>query len=176
MQHCSHIELLPLPFDDFDSAHCSPHRTTTSYVPVDLGEADPRAGRWSTEEIAFVEELSRLFSQGVLPVKNGTKLSEFLSELLMCRVARLSKKRKYTGKANIAYIRAASSNNDLLILARKETEFLKSIMDTSLRAKINFNLRKSIHWRYNFIKSCCVCKFTSITTHCYTRHLFHMTF
>lgn len=53
-----------------------------------------RTGRWSSDEMAYVDRLIRSFDAGLLPLPHGIKLNEFLCDLLSCRTSRLTKKLK----------------------------------------------------------------------------------
>ena len=51
-----------------------------------------RAGRWTTEEVAYVELLITEFEAGILPLTNGTMLRMFIAAVLNCDRMRVSKK------------------------------------------------------------------------------------
>mmetsp|Transcript_33558 Transcript_33558/g.44301 ORF Transcript_33558/g.44301 Transcript_33558/m.44301 type:complete len:832 (-) Transcript_33558:202-2697(-) len=53
-----------------------------------------RVGRWHLHETLYAENICEGFSQGLLPLSEGTKLCPFLCKLLRCQAARLSKKMK----------------------------------------------------------------------------------
>jgi len=53
-----------------------------------------RNGRWSTEEVQFVDAAMKSFDEGDLPISKGTTLNDFLRSLLLCKSTRLRKKIK----------------------------------------------------------------------------------
>ena len=67
-------------------------RHTLSTTLSDTDNA--RTGRWTTDEVAFVDHLVQCFDNGQLPVSHGVKLSSFLGDILLCRPSRLTKKMK----------------------------------------------------------------------------------
>ncbi len=56
-----------------------------------------RTGRWTSEEVAYVDALTDAFDCGMLLLMNGTRLHDFLTNFLRCKLSRLTKKFK---KAN----------------------------------------------------------------------------
>lgn len=53
-----------------------------------------RTGRWTSEETAYSDALVQAFDEGRLPLPQDTKLLPFLSDALLCKPTRLTKKMK----------------------------------------------------------------------------------
>ena len=53
-----------------------------------------RTGRWTAEETIYCDKLAQKFVDGRLPLTEGIKLNEFLSDMLKSKQSRLTKKMK----------------------------------------------------------------------------------
>ena len=75
--------------------------------------SDTRTGRWTNEEICFVDHLIRLFDNGALTLPHGLKLNDFLSEILMCKSSRLTKKMKNARLSTRSYTLGSTEKSSL---------------------------------------------------------------
>lgn len=136
----------------------------TAYAVYSLGNASPnpiagaaakeipdisRTGRWNDAEVAFTDHLVASFDKGFLPIPNGTKLNQFLGDILFCKASRLTKKMK-NAKLTRVYRRSFHAKskdqyNDPIKLATLEKGFLGSLGSEYVRREVRFNLTKQ--WR-----------------------------
>jgi hypothetical protein len=81
---------------EIDAAHAVYSQAKTSYFTrTGLGDTEAhRTGRWTTEEIAYSDRLTKAFDEGCLPLPPDTRLLPFLSGALLCKPTRLTKKMK----------------------------------------------------------------------------------
>lgn len=128
---------------------------------IDLGPcttspqfSELRTGRWSTEEMAYCDRLMAKFSEGALPVAEGTKLNEFLGNMLKSKQSRLTKKMKNAKLSTKMFQRSRGCLN--LMEAREfselEESFFSSITDLQERAEVKFHMQKE--WREQFSRVC----------------------
>lgn len=166
--HCSTqvsgISLLPMTFNDIDNAKrlaattVNTKRSKKRKEPgngdngsLDRGELDCRTGRWTTEEMSFCDRLIQLFTAGDLPIGDGTKLNDFLANMLKSKQSRLTKKMKnanLSGKSfskRFGYIPDAQACKEFSEL---EEAFYRSISSPIERADVRFHMQKE--WRENF--------------------------
>jgi len=121
--------------------------------PKDSNEC--RTGRWTSEEIAFVDELIALFDEGELPMTDGIKLNDFLSGMLKSKQSRLTKKMKNAKLSSKSYKRSTGfiTNDER---SRKfsdlEDAFYHSIQCHREKAEIKFHMQKE--WRELFSNFC----------------------
>eukprot|EP00581_Thalassiosira_minuscula_P027878 CAMPEP_0183752546 /NCGR_PEP_ID=MMETSP0739-20130205/2414_1 /TAXON_ID=385413 /ORGANISM="Thalassiosira miniscula, Strain CCMP1093" /LENGTH=844 /DNA_ID=CAMNT_0025988927 /DNA_START=210 /DNA_END=2744 /DNA_ORIENTATION=- len=110
--------------------------------------ASPRIGKWSEEEIAFRDEMVPHFVEGSLPLPNGVKLIDFLSNMLKSKPSRLTKKMKHAKLStrhfhlDCGYI---PDTNRAKELSRLELAFVNGISDAVERSEIKFHMQKE--WR-----------------------------
>lgn len=107
-----------------------------------------RTGRWTLEEAAYCDKLILLFECGLLPIPNGTKLSEFLSRMLKSKQSRLSKKMKNAKLSTKSYQRTVGyivDDNVAKEFSSLETDFFASIRCRMERSEIRFHMQKE--WR-----------------------------
>ena len=71
--------------------------TTTADSDFDNLFCSDRTGRWFPEEVAYLSALTDAFDSGMVLIMDGTKLHDFLANMLKCKLSRLTKKFK---KAN----------------------------------------------------------------------------
>jgi len=114
-----------------------------------------RTGRWTAEEIAFVDELIGLFDKGELPMSDGIKLNDFLSGMLKSKQSRLTKKMKNAKLSSKSYKR----NTGYIVNDEKsrkfsdlEDAFYHSIQCHREKAEIKFHMQKE--WRELFSNFC----------------------
>lgn len=72
---------------------------------AELFQSELRRGKWTKEEETYVEALIDEFRIGVLPLKDGTTLRNFLSKLLHCDPMRISK--KFVGAQCVGKVRSS---------------------------------------------------------------------
>ena len=115
-----------------------------------------RTGRWTDEEIAFVDYLVAAFDQGKLPLPHGVKLNEFLGDMLMCKSSRLTKKMKNaklsTRSFELGKPQSMFPRNDYPVLSGLQEKFLMSIPSEPIQLELRFNITKQ--WRTHFSNLC----------------------
>lgn len=131
-----------------------------------------RTGRWTSEEIAFTDEIVAHFDAGTLPLPNGMKLVDFLGSMLLSKPSRLTKKLKNAKLSTKSYKRTTghvcygaknkpseqSSNKSCknsapaASFSRLEDLFIKSLPDYSTTSEIKFMLTHN--WRDWFSNMC----------------------
>ena len=117
--------------------------------------ADLRTGRWTTEETNYCDKLIHYFEQGALPIPDGIKLNDFLSNMLKSKQSRLTKKMKNARlssrqyKCTVGYI---VDDEEARQFSRVETEFFASIRCNMERSEIRFHMQKE--WRELFSTFC----------------------
>ncbi len=117
--------------------------------------SDLRTGRWTTEETEYCDILIKFFEEGKLPVLDGVKLNEFLSNMLKSKQSRLTKKMKNAKLSTRQYknvIGYIPDVNEARQFSRLETEFFASIKCDLERAEIKFHMQKE--WRELFSSYC----------------------
>jgi len=113
--------------------------------------SDRRTGRWTTEEISYCDELIAKFKDGKLPLVQGTKLNDFLANMLKSKQSRLTKKMKnaklssQTYKCTSGFVMDPSERQQF---SRLEESFFHSILCQQERAEIKFHMQ--IEWREHF--------------------------
>ena len=117
--------------------------------------AIPRTGRWTDEELAFRDAIIAHFLDGSLPLSNGLKLNDFLSNMLKSKQSRLTKKMKHA-KLSTKYFRIKSgylspmqNSKDFSSL---EYSFVNVIADPIERSEIQFHMQKE--WRDHLAERC----------------------
>jgi hypothetical protein len=114
-----------------------------------------RTGRWTDEEMEFVDCLIAAYDRGVLPVTVGVRLNDFLCSLLLCKASRLTKKMKNAKLSVRAYDlnpRSSMTSLDVKTLSKLQEDFLNSIPEEHIRYELQFNMEKS--WRTNLSNLC----------------------
>lgn len=125
-----------------------------------------RTGRWTAAETAYVDYIVECFEAGILPLPQGVKLNEFLSDALMCKPSRLTKKMKSAklSMRSFAFGNWAVDNGSDVAkwtaLSKLEGEFLDSINPQYLRLEAQFNLQRM--WRTHFWNLCLQIGFASL--------------
>jgi hypothetical protein len=115
-----------------------------------------RTGRWTDEEIAFVDFVLDAFDSGKLPMPLGVKLNEFLGDLLLCKSSRLTKKMKNAKLSVRSYELGCTSNGspslDCEMMSTLQEQFLQSVSLESTKLELRFNMTKV--WRTHFSNLC----------------------
>ena len=168
-QECTGIFLEPLSFYEMDEARRnrpkekeSKSKRAQNRKRKQLKDAfsninelyDRRTGRWTQEEIDYVDELIATFDQGKLPLFDGIKLNDFLAGLLQCKQSRLTKKMKNARLSSKSYVRNTGCLEEDLAkrFGMLENSFLQSIGCAFVRAEVRFHMQK--HWREIFSNYC----------------------
>ena len=133
-------------------------RHTLSTTLSDTDNA--RTGRWTTDEVAFVDHLVQCFDNGQLPVSHGVKLSSFLGDILLCRPSRLTKKMKNAKLSTRSFDFSLAQSDSTRRVSKEDCEVLSALQDRfigSLQSKVaqlelKFNLVKQ--WRTYFSNLC----------------------
>lgn len=112
-----------------------------------------RTGRWTDDEVVYTDFLVEAFDSGKLPIEHGMKLSDFLSEVLLCKSSRLTKKMKNAKLSVRSYETGYPfSNLDTATFSMLEQKFLGSISSEPSRLELSFNLTRL--WRCHFSNLC----------------------
>lgn len=123
--------------------------------PPTSTSADLRTGRWTSEETTYCDKLIQKFMGGRLPLPEGIKLNEFLSNMLKSKQSRLTKKMKNAKLSSKTFKRTAGYLTDVLE-AREFSEcedgFFHSLQNALERAEIKFHMQKE--WRETFSTYC----------------------
>jgi hypothetical protein len=123
-----------------------------------LADSDSqRTGRWTDEEVSFVDHLVSSFDQGHLPLPYGSKLSNFLGDLLLCKSSRLTKKMKNAKLSTRAFELAspngsAVNREDCEVLSVLQERFIMTMPSENSQLELRFNIRKQ--WRTYFSNLC----------------------
>jgi hypothetical protein len=123
-----------------------------------LADSDSqRTGRWTDEEVSFVDHLVSSFDQGHLPLPYGSKLSNFLGDLLLCKSSRLTKKMKNAKLSTRAFEPASpngitASREDREVLSVLQERFIMTMPSENSQLELRFNIRKQ--WRTYFSNLC----------------------
>ncbi|KAL3908996.1 MAG: hypothetical protein SGILL_008267, partial [Bacillariaceae sp.] len=128
----------------------------SSFSSSNLSTEQQRTGRWTSEEIAFVDYLVNAFDTGSMPLPHGIKLNEFLGDVLLCKSSRLTKKMKNAKLSARSFMlgnaQPVYNPKDRQILSTLQEKFLSSISSESTRLELKFNLAKQ--WRTHFSNLC----------------------
>jgi len=128
----------------------------SSFLLLSHDRAHHRTGRWSTEEVDFVDFIIQAFDQGTLCIPHGVKLNDLLGEVLMCKSSRLTKKMKNAKLSTRSYTlnntARAMTAHECMTLSNLQERFLQSITSESCQLELRFNLSKL--WRTHFSNLC----------------------
>ena len=114
-----------------------------------------RTGRWTDEEMEYVDFLIEAYDLGILPVPVGIRLNDFLCSLLLCKASRLTKKMKNARLSVRAYEVDSSRTAielDTKTLSALQEKFLRSIVEDGGRLELRFNIEKT--WRTSLSNLC----------------------
>jgi hypothetical protein len=170
------LRIMPMAFDEIDNAQ----REAAGTAPTDKRgkkrknatiarlnsavvsaedaisvESGLRSGRWTEEETDYCDKLIELFERGQLPMPDGIKLNDFLSNMLKSKQSRLTKKMKNARlsarqyKSELGYI---ESDDIAIAFSRSETEFFASVKCNMERSEIRFHMQRE--WRELFSSYC----------------------
>lgn len=115
-----------------------------------------RTGRWTPEEVSYVDVVTSKFTSGEFPVENKVKLNEFLGSILKSKQSRLTKKMKNASLSQKAFVRTSgyiTNIQEARDFAAAEEKFFQAIQNPVERAEMKFHVQKE--WRELF-SSCCV--------------------
>eukprot|EP00526_Cylindrotheca_closterium_P004522 CAMPEP_0113624246 /NCGR_PEP_ID=MMETSP0017_2-20120614/12494_1 /TAXON_ID=2856 /ORGANISM="Cylindrotheca closterium" /LENGTH=804 /DNA_ID=CAMNT_0000534261 /DNA_START=229 /DNA_END=2643 /DNA_ORIENTATION=- /assembly_acc=CAM_ASM_000147 len=149
------------PYDDNDAdiearyLVFSQGRNTVSSTLTDTDNA--RTGRWTEEEVAFVDHLVQAFDKGELPLPHGVKLSTFLGDILLCKASRLTKKMKNAKLSTRSFEVTQKSisvpaKEDRQVFSALQDRFISSMPTKIAQLELKFNLVKQ--WRAYFSNLC----------------------
>jgi hypothetical protein len=129
----------------------------SSYSSSGLSDREQqRTGRWTDEEIAFVDYLVSAFDRGSLPLPHGIKLNEFLGDMLLCKSSRLTKKMKNAKLSTRSFVlcspQTQTVRNDFAVLSSLQEKFLMSVPSEPTQLELRFNISKQ--WRTHFSNLC----------------------
>jgi hypothetical protein len=116
--------------------------------------SERRTGRWTNEEMAYCDKLMAKFESGEIPVSEGTKLNEFLGNMLKSKQSRLTKKMK-NAKLSTRMFQRRSGCLEIMEareFSELEESFFQSVTDLQERAEIKFHMQKE--WREQFSRVC----------------------
>ena len=117
--------------------------------------SERRSGRWTKEEMNYVDELIKKFESGELPLMDGVKLNDFLSNILKSKQSRLTKKMKNAKLSarsfQLVHGYIADSEN-ARHFSSLEDSFFHSIQCHQERSEIKFYMQKE--WRELFSSFC----------------------
>jgi hypothetical protein len=142
----------------------SGNSTTGSGGTLPLGEADKtaagensdlRTGRWTNEETAYCDQLIEKFEKGQLPIVDGIKLNDFLSNMLKSKQSRLTKKMKNARLSARCYKRSTgfiSEDKEARAFSEAESAFFDSIPCNLEKSEIKFHMQKE--WRELYSSYC----------------------
>lgn len=103
-----------------------------------------RTGRWTKNELGYVECLVQNFDQGAINLPEGIRTNEFLRDLLMCKSSRLTKKYKNAKLSTHLYqadkLSGRSQVAGNIELSKIQHLFLKGVSEvTGLILRFNLN-------------------------------------
>ncbi|KAL7535321.1 hypothetical protein ACHAXR_007945 [Thalassiosira sp. AJA248-18] len=137
------------------SMDLNPSSTTPPPPPPTNTSSDLRTGRWTSEETTYCDKLIQKFMAGRLPLPEGIKLNEFLSNMLKSKQSRLTKKMKNAKLSSKSFKRISGYLTDVME-AREFSEcedgFFHSIQNGLERSEIKFHMQKE--WRETFSTYC----------------------
>jgi len=169
----SGLEILSMSFREIDEAKKNNQNLTDANrgknrkrksAPGQISDIDPingvyvsdrRTGRWTTEEMAFCDNLIAKFESGELPISSGLKLNEFLGNMLKSKQSRLTKKMKNAKLSSRTFQRVSTGildHNDVRKFSELEDLFFQSIQYQQERAEIKFHMQRE--WREQFSLYC----------------------
>lgn len=113
-----------------------------------------RTGRWTDEEVAYVDHLVAIFDNGKLPIPNGVKLNRFLGDVLLCKSSRLTKKMKNAKLSARSFERQPQgcSKADCETLSILQDKMLGELLSETSQLELRFNITKQ--WRLYFSNLC----------------------
>lgn len=122
-----------------------------------------RNGRWTSEEVAFIDFLIKTFREGLLAVPNGISLNNFLRSIFLCKGTRLRKKIKNANFCTRLYkisTRTQQNNENSKLISKLQDDFIRSIEAEDDRYLFTFSMRRM--WSTHFFNFCVQIGFESI--------------
>uniref|UniRef100_A0A7S3VAT0 RING-type domain-containing protein n=1 Tax=Chaetoceros debilis TaxID=122233 RepID=A0A7S3VAT0_9STRA len=125
-------------------------------------DLEVRNGRWTAEEVEFIECLIKCFKDGILPVSNGTTLNKFLRSIFLCKSTRLRKKIKNANFCTSTYTMNAKNQDmqELTRLSRLQETFLEKLENERSKKLLKFNMTRM--WGTYFFNLCVQLGYDSI--------------
>mmetsp|Transcript_9519 Transcript_9519/g.11086 ORF Transcript_9519/g.11086 Transcript_9519/m.11086 type:complete len:754 (+) Transcript_9519:147-2408(+) len=117
-------------------------------------EAQIRNGRWTTEEIEFIDCLMTMFNKGALSIPNGISLNNFLRSIFLCKGTRLRKKIKNANFCTRLYNLNPNESNeaDIVKLSKLQEKFFASLEADDDLDLLKFSMKRM--WRTHFFNTC----------------------
>ena len=134
--------------------------TTSNHAPKKTLQSDQtkrllRQGRFSSEEIQYVNFLIKLFKNGLLPLSNGISLGIFLSKALNCKKDRVVKSKHFKDRLQrLGYQYHRYQRNDCEIALQSPDEIYKNISDLRRWAKAFMYIPSDIDDHYSSSRLC----------------------
>jgi hypothetical protein len=133
------------------------HGTSGTSNALSTDNEYQRTGRWTDDEIAYVDFLLEAFDHGKLPIEHGMKLNDFLAEMFLCKSSRLTKKLKNARLSIRSYelfnrYNAANRPLDTDLMSTLEEKFLQSISSRASTLELRFNMTRL--WRSRLSNLC----------------------
>lgn len=125
-------------------------------------DVEIRNGRWTSEEVKFIESLIEAFKDGNLVVGNGITLNNFLRSLFLCKSTRLRKKIKNANFCTSTYVLKENPDQTSLgaSLSQQQESFLNSLDNDKKRKLLKFSMGRM--WATYFFNLCIELGYESI--------------
>jgi hypothetical protein len=115
-----------------------------------------RTGRWTDDEVAYVDYMVNAFDEGELPLPHGIKLNEFLGDILLCKSSRLTKKMKNAKLSTRSFELKSPArheiNHNCSIISSLQEKFIMSVSSEATQLVLRFTVTKQ--WRTHFSNLC----------------------
>lgn len=117
-------------------------------------EVEIRNGRWTPEEIRFIECLINSFKEGGLPISTGVTLNNFLRSIFLCKSTRLRKKIKNANFCTSTFLLRTNEKQQLCAkeLSKLQEGFLSSLDDRKSKKLLQLSMRRM--WATYFFNLC----------------------
>jgi len=144
------------------SSSLSMPKTTSSHAPKKIShqvdrdaKRHLRQGRFSPEEIQYVNLLIKLFKDGLLPLTNGTSLGIFLSKALNCKKQRVIASKHFKDRLQrLGYQYHRYQRNEWAIALQSPEVIDKNISDLRRWAKAFMYIPSDIDDPYSSSRLC----------------------
>jgi hypothetical protein len=127
----------------------------SNYTNINIAEeVEIRNGRWTPEEVQFIECLINLFKEGNLPVSTGVTLNNFLRSMFLCKSTRLRKKIKNANFCTSTFLLRTNDRQQMcaIELSKLQEQFLSSLDDKKNRNLLRLGMRRM--WSTYFFNLC----------------------
>jgi hypothetical protein len=127
----------------------------SNYTNINIAEeVEIRNGRWTPEEIQFIECLINLFKEGNLPISTGVTLNNFLRSIFLCKSTRLRKKIKNANFCTSTFLLRTNEKQQMCAseLSKLQERFLNSLEDKKSRNLLRLSMRRM--WSTYFFNLC----------------------